>query len=193
MLNDDDLHWFPMRVSYSHPARLMKLKQQLDQEANVAQTYIPMEFKQTGPEKMQLTPAITNYIFIRVSLRDLRDIKGNKHDYEPLRYVMHPVLDANYREHTEVLYVPDKLMDDFIRVSSEASDKVIFLDNMQFACRPGQKVLITEGPFTGVHGIVKSIKKHLCVVIPIENVMAVAITNVPKKSLLYLPDEEDLG
>ena len=37
--------------------------------------------------------------------------------------------------------------------------------------------------FEGVEGILKSIKKHLCVVIPIQHVMAVAITNVPKKYL----------
>ena len=41
--------------------------------------------------------------------------------------------------------------------------------------------------------MVKSIKKHLCVVLPIKGVVAVAITNVPKKNLMYIKDESDTG
>ena len=180
-----------MRVSYSSSTKLMKLKQLLDQEPAVDRTFVPMELRRTGSEKIEYTPAINNFIFIRATLNNIISIKSNKIDYESLRYIMHPVLDDDYNQHTQILVVPDRHMEDFIRVSSEANDHVLFLENMEFACRPGQKVLITEGPFTGVRGTVKSIKKHLCVVIPIEQVMAVAITNVPKKALLYLPDDEE--
>ena len=81
-------------------------------------------------------------------------------------------------------------MNDFKRVTAEQNDRVVFLNNMEFACRPGTRVQITEGAFAGVKGVVKSFKKHLCVVIPIKDVAAVAITNVPKKHLLYLKGEE---
>ena len=81
-------------------------------------------------------------------------------------------------------------MSDFIRVTAEQNERVVFLNNLEYACKPGARVQITEGAFAGVKGGVKSFKKHLCVVIPIKDVAAVAITNVPKKHLLYLKEEE---
>jgi transcription antitermination factor NusG len=60
------------------------------------------------------------------------------------------------------------------------------IDNLNFAFRPGQKVKITQGVFEGVEGVLKSIKKHIAVVIPVKNIMAVAITNVPKKFIQRL-------
>jgi len=188
MLKDTDIHWFPLRISYASGTRLMKFKELLDQEATVIETFMPMRYERTSSTSMGFVPLITNYIFVRSTLEDLKAIKANKLAFEPLRYTMHRVLDEKYQEHSEILFVPDKRMEDFIRVSSSDNDKVIFLDNLEFACKPGQKVMITQGPFTGVQGVVKSIKKHLCVVLPIEEVTAVAIMNVPKKDLLYLPE-----
>ena len=189
MLNDNDLHWFPLRISHSSTPRLMHLKTLLDNEEEVRQTFVPMEFRRVGDTSMDFVPAISNLIFIRITLQNLRVIKANKHLYEPLRYIMRTVIDAEGRRQSEVLYVSDGKMDDFIRVSSKATDQVVFLNNLDFACRPSALVQITEGPFAGVKGRIKSFKKHLCVVIPIEDVAAVAITQVPKKHLIYLPEE----
>ena len=190
MLKDTDIHWFPLRINHSSPALLKTMKDRLDQEDAIEQTYVPLTFRRANATSMDFAPAITNYIFIRITLQQLRAIKGNKAMYEPLRYVMHPVYDQDFNKRSEVLYVTDKRMDDFIRVVSEANEQVIFLSNLKFACKPGQKVQITEGPFAGVKGVIKSYKKHLCVIIPIENVAAVAITGIHKKHLRYLSDDE---
>lgn len=167
----------------------MHLKDYLDNEEAVTQTFVPMEFRRVSETAMDFLPAISNLIFVRIALQDLRVIKANKQFYEPLRYIMRTATDAEGRRQSEVIYVADGKMDDFIRVSSKASDQVVFLNNLDFACRPSALVQITEGPFAGVKGRIKSFKKHLCVVIPIEDVAAVAITHVPKKHLVYLPDE----
>lgn len=189
MLSENDIHWFPLRISHSSPSRLMHLKGYLDNEEAVTQTFVPMEFRRVSETAMDFVPAISNLIFVRIALQDLRVIKANKQFYEPLRYIMRTATDAEGRRQSEVIYVADGKMDDFIRVSSKASDQVVFLNNLDFACRPSALVQITEGPFAGVKGRIKSFKKHLCVVIPIEDVAAVAITHVPKKHLVYLPDE----
>lgn len=189
MLNETDIHWFPLRISHSSTPRLMRLKALLDNEDVVLQTFVPMEFRRVSDTSMAFVPAISNLIFVRITLQNLRVIKANKQLYEPLRYIMRTVIDADDRRQSEVLYVADAKMDDFIRVSSIATDQVVFLNNLDFACRPSALVQITEGPFAGVKGRIKSFKKHLCVVIPIEDVAAVAITNVPKKHLIYLPEE----
>jgi len=94
---------------------------------------------------------------------------------------MHTGLDENYNPVREITYVPERQMHDLMRVIDNSNEQVAILQNLAFACKPGQKVEITEGTFKGVQGILKSIKKHLCVVIAINQVMAVAITNVHRK------------
>ena len=106
-----------------------------------------------------------------------------------LRFIMRPVPETR-GERKEVIWVPDPQMEDFIRVTSERNEKVLYLNNLDFALRPGARVQVKDGPFAGVQGIVKSIQKHLCVVLPVGGVVAVAILNIPKKSLIYLPQED---
>ena len=48
------------------------------------------------------------------------------------------------------------------------------------------KVCITDGFYTGVVGVVKHIKKNLCVVVAIEGVAAAAIMHVQRQHLKYV-------
>lgn len=166
----------------------MAMKHMLEKEATVSETYIPMEYR-TENFHTELVPAINNIIFVRTTYNHLKDIRQNQHLFEPLRYIMRPVFDGKETT-SEVLHVPDSMMKDFIRVTSERQSNVIFLDNLDFACKPGMKACITEGLYTGVMGVVKRIKKNLCIVIPIEGVAAAAIMHVPLKHLRYISDAE---
>ena len=183
-MNRHELQWFPLRVSYSSPARLLQLQEQLSGETAVSDCYVPMEYRMT-PEGMRSVPAITNLLFIQACYEQLAELRQDR-VYAPLRYIMHPVVDDRGQQHSEVLTVPDAQMRQFIRVTSERSDQVVYLQNLAFACRPGARVMITEGPFAGVEGTVKSLKKHLCVVVPIKDVAAVAITGIPRRHLIYI-------
>ena len=191
MLKRDEIHWFPLRIRHSNASRLLRLQSLLEEEPGVERTFIPMRFKKVAAEKMDFAPASDNLLFIRVTYDDLSRIKEKKALYEPIRYIMHPVLESDNTEHSEVLYVADGQMNDFIRVTSEESDKVVWLDNLDFACKPSQAVQITEGQFAGVKGRIKRIQGNVCVVIPIEQTAAVAIRNLPRKYLRYLTEEEN--
>ena len=191
MLKRDEIHWFPLRIRHSNASRLLRLQALLDEEPGVERTFIPMRFKKVAAEKMDFAPAVDNLLFIRVTYDDLSRIKEKKALYEPIRYIMHPVLEVDNTEHSEILYVADAMMDDFIRVTSEESDKVIWLDNLDFACKPSLAVQITEGQFAGVKGRIKRIQGNVCVVIPIEHTAAVAIRNLPRKHLRYLSDNSE--
>ena len=190
MLKENEVHWFPMRISHSSQTRLAEIKARLDQEQTVMHTYVPYEFVKVSPTKMDFIPSLVNYIFVQTSLEKLRKIKGNKSSYEALRFIMHPTYDEDYNKSTEILYISDKRMDDFIRVTTEENEKVIFLDNMDYACKPSQEVQITEGPFTGVTGRIKRIRGNRCVVILIGKEMAAAVTDLPRRHLRYLTEEE---
>ena len=117
-------------------------------------------------------------------------MKQNLELFEPLRFVMHPALDKALNRHNEVLFIPDRKMEDYIRVTKEENEKVIFLDNMAYACKPSQEVQITEGEFAGVVGRIKRIKGQRCVVLPIGSEMAAAVVDVPNKHLRYLTPED---
>lgn len=179
-----------MRISYSSTQRQQRLRDMLDQEEHVAETFIPMCYRKVSTTQMDFAPAVDNLIFVRIAFCHLEVIKSQKAKYEPLRYIMHNVVDGRLNEHSEPLFVPDRQMGDFLRVTSEACDNVVFLDNMAFACKPSQPVQIVSGRFAGVTGRIKRIKGNCCVVIPIEGTMAVAITNLPRKFLRYLTEEE---
>lgn len=191
MIDSGTDYWFAMRVRHSNPIRLMRMKELLDNEAGVAATYVAMRFQRVSPTKIDLAPAVNNLIFVRTTCEHMKSIKGNKVLYDPLSYIMHPVSDAHGKSHSEILTVPDKMMNDFIRVTSEANDKVVYFDNLSYACKPGQEVMITNGSFAGVKGVVKRIKGNVCVVIPIKQTIAVAITGLRRSQMVYLTEKEE--
>lgn len=181
------LHWYPMRIFHSSPKRQDELNDYLVKEPAVDRTYVARTL--VDPEEMTYASVLDNYIFIRTTLSALRDIKADKSKYGNLRYVMYNHRDKDDRPVSEISTVPNKQMEDFIRIIESANEHVLLLQNMSFALKPGQKVRIWQGPFEGIEGTLKSIKKHLCVVVPINGVAAVAITNVPKKFLQKIDDE----
>ena len=100
---------------------------------------------------------------------------------------MHPRYDdKNNLVGHDILTVPDGQMENFMRVASVTDDRVFFIDNLEFAGKPGQRVKVVEGDFAGVEGVVKRVKKNKCVVVQIEHVAAVAIAFIPSAFLVTL-------
>ena len=178
---DAVVRWYPMRIFHSSIKRQKGLNELLVQEDSVERTYVPQS--QVNAERKTYISTLVNYIFLYTSLKSLKEIKADKIRYENLRYVMNTGCDEHYNPTSEIAYVPNKQMEDFIRVTESGNEHVLMIENLDFAFKPGQKVRITQGIFEGVEGTLKSIKKHIAVVIPIKYIMAVAITNVPKKYL----------
>lgn len=191
MIAEGDVHWFPLRISNSSGSRQQHLQRLFDEEECIEETYVPLEYVKVGPKKMDFVPALLNYIFVRTTLRSLMDLKQNSGRYGSVRFTMHPVYEGEgFKKHTEILYIPDKNMHDFMRVVSADNDKVIFLDNLDYACKPSQPVQIVEGDFAGITGRIKRIKGNTCVVLPVGNIIAAAITGIPRKFLRYLSEED---
>lgn len=187
MLKENDIHWFPMRIRNSSLVRLEEMQKRLDAQGGIEQTYAPLRFMKVRDDKMDYANSLLNYIFVRSSFSELVRVKSL---FEPLRFVMHPDYDENYNIRHEVLYVSDKKMEDYIRVTEQENEKVIFLNNMDYVCRPSQEVQITDGQFAGVVGRIKRVRGNRCVVIPIGKEMAVGVMDVPKCHLRYMTDRE---
>ena len=178
------LHWFPMRVTYN---RELSVKKGLDELS--IENFVPMRYEIVGEgdrRRRKLVPAIHNLIFVRSTRPELTELKMTRREFLPMRYMMRQATPERPRE---ILRVPDKQMEDFIRVASVHDDSVMFLDYTDYLNNNiGTRVRVMEGQFAGVEGVIKRISKNRRVVVQIEGVAAVAITYVPAHSLQVIED-----
>ena len=186
-LSKDELHWFPMRVTYSRELLAKEFLESIGVECFLPMHYEYVEGKH--PRHRKLVPAIKNIIFIHSTREHITELKMYKKEMASLRYMMHPILDEehNLLRH-EILTVPDKQMENFIRVASVDDDRIFYIENLDFAGKPGQRVRVTDGDFAGVEGVIKRVKKNKCVVVQIEGVAAVAIAFLPSAFLQPLDE-----
>ena len=130
-----------------------------------------------------LVPAIHNLIFIHSKQEFITQLKMTRKEFEPLRYIIQSSLE---NMSSVILRVPDRQMENFMRVATVQDESVMFLDYKDFIGKEGRRVRINEGSFAGVEGIIKRIKKNKHVVVQIEGVAAVAITFVPSNFLSFI-------
>ena len=122
-------------------------------------------------------PVLNCIVFLRSTKQDALDLihyKGVKADY---------LFDCATHQ---MMVVPDKQMDDFMRVASAEDDRVMFLNYGSYLAKAGQRVKVTAGHFAGVEGVIKRIKNNKCVVVRLEGIAAVAILRFPVHSLIKL-------
>ena len=177
----DPKTWFPMRVTYQ---REMKVKAELDRlgiENFVPMRYKVMESQNDGDTELRrvLVPAINNLIFVRSTQERLSELKRRNEVLEPLRYIIDQTAE---RPHV-ILAVPDKQMENFMRVASRTDDSVMFLDDETIIGKEGRRVEIMGGAFEGVKGVIRRVKRCKRVVVEIEGVASVAIAYVPAEVL----------
>lgn len=170
----DPKKWFPMRVTYG---REMKVKVELDRLE--IENFVPLTFKvmdvNSDELHRELVPAINNLIFIRSTQERISGLKRSNEVLEPLRYLM----DLTAEEEHVILTVPDRQMENFMRVATKTDESVMFLDEKSIVGKEGKRVKIMGGVFEGVEGVVRRVKRCKRVVVEIEGVASVAIAHVP--------------
>jgi transcription antitermination factor NusG len=169
--------WFPMRVTYQ---REMKVKAELDRLE--IENFIPMTYQFTESRKQgdtelrrELVPAINNLIFVHSTKERISELKVSNELLEPLRYM----IDQTAGEAHTIMTVPDKQMENFMRVASVTDDTVMFLDETTIVGKEGKRVEIMGGPFEGVTGVIRRVKRCKRVVVELEGITCVAIAFVP--------------
>ena len=166
--------WFPMRVTYQ---REMKVKAELDRLG--IESFVPMTYKivdaDTDNPCRKLVPAIRNLIFVRSTQERISHLKSSNEILEPLRYM----IDNTAEEAHTIMTIPDKQMQNFMRVASKSDDSVMFLDDESVVGKEGKRVEIIGGAFEGVTGVIRRVKRCKRVVVEIESVASVAIAFAP--------------
>jgi transcription antitermination factor NusG len=193
--DSSEVKWFAMRVFNN---RILRIKEELEQKG--ARTYMAMKTVQTsGPgttakagtgttaqptpkpttKKIQLAPSL---LFVRTTSEALQDFK-QAHFTELMIY--------RRADSTDPAPIPEEEMRMFILVTSATdgrdvdliSEQIMGPDTKAFNFKPGEKVRVTEGPFKGAEGIIKRIKKDRKLLVAIQGVVVVAISNVPARFL----------
>ena len=170
----DPKTWYPMRVTYG---REIKVKGELDRLG--IENFVPMTYKVVDVNgeilHRELVPAINNLIFVRSTQERISGLKRSNEVLEPLRYMM----DHTAEEKHVILTVPDRQMENFMRVATNTDESVMFLDEKSIVGKEGKRVKIMGGSFEGVEGVIRRVKRCKRVVVEIEGVASVAIAYVP--------------
>lgn len=159
-------HWYVMRSTYS---REIKAKEMLNADGVVC--YVPMKRMRTeSGDKM--VPAVHNLVFVHTN-RKFMDKWKRKHEEEcPLRYAMD-------RTTSSPMIVCDKEMEDFILVTRDSNEEIIYLDNPNVVVEKGKQIEIVCGQYTGVRGIVLRILRDRKVVVSVNGLVSVALSGIP--------------
>lgn len=168
----DDLsliRWFPLRVPYG---RELKLKAFLD--GRQIECFIPMMHtmvEKDGVRRKVILPAIRNLCFVRETRCHIDGLRVELAG----RIAVHYIWDKATRE---PIVVPDKAMQDFIRISRTMDDDLVYLSDVTPKLREGQRVRVLAGPFQGVEGVVVRLHKSRRVMVELPGMMAVATTYI---------------
>ena len=125
-------------------------------------------------------PAINNLIFVRSTQGRISELKTTNEVLEPLRYM----LDHTAGKEHEIMTVPDRQIENFMRVASMTDDSVMFLDEKTIVGKEGKRVKIIGGAFEGVEGVIRRVKRCKRVVVELEGIASVAIAYVPAGLLM---------
>lgn len=155
-----------MRVTYSRELKAQKFLQ----EAGV-ECYVPMRWERNDEGK-HLVPVVHNLIFVHSS-REFMDAYKRKVEIECLlRYMMDKSTGLP-------MVVRDKEMEDFMRITAERDEGVLYLDNPSVVAKKGIPVEIVSGSFRGVQGKLLRIRRDRKVVLQLAGVVAVAVDGIP--------------
>ena len=172
--SSEGVHWYVLRVTYS---RELKIKAILDERG--VRAFVPMMWKKTeeaGKTGRKLVPAVNNLCFVNWTKSGIDRFIQEFGDKSPVYY---------YWDRTagRPMTVPEKSMEDFIKVSSSMDEDLIYLTEISQKLREGQVVKVIEGPFKDVTGKIVRIKKNRRVLVELPGFLAVTTNHLSPQSL----------
>ena len=172
--------WYAIRVTYN---RELKVKEDLD--ARNIPCFVPMQYRReerNGVMVKRLVPSVHNLIFINLTPSEMREYKETTQ--LPIRYIMN-------RGTRKPIIVPDREMENFIKVAGTYNEKLIYLNPEPGDFSEGERVRIIGGDFEGAEGIFVRIKRDRRVLVSIPGVVAVATTHVHLSMLEKITDPDE--
>lgn len=171
--DDNNKHWYVLRAVFRSE---LKVRDALRRSG--FRCYVPMSYRierMRGHKMRRLTPAISELVFVYATPSAINDFK--LHSKETVYWLTKPC-----GERREKIIVPDKQMDDFIRITQQNEQSVTYFHPEEITLHKGDHIIIHGGPFDGVEGTLLKIKgkreKQLIVSIP--NIISAAVSIKPE-------------
>lgn len=169
----DQSAWYVLRVTYQR-----EMQAHLKLMDMGIESYVPTQRKKVvrgGRISYRTVSALHNYIFVRATLGQIKQIKELYIPY--LRFMM----GHDERGTKCPQCVPEEQMRHFIAITGSESEMIKYLDPETIDLTKGDKVRILAGPFEGVEGTFMKIsaKNEKRVVVKIEGITAVATAAIP--------------
>lgn len=161
--------WFVLRATYS---RELKIQEMLREKG--VRTFVPMMWRKhtvAGKAEKKLVPAVSSLCFVYWDRESVDRFIRSFGDSRPVNYYWDRASEAP-------LKVPEKAMDDFMKVASTMDEDLIYLTEISEKLREGQTVKVKDGPFKGVEGKIVRIRKSRRILVEIPGMVAVATTYV---------------
>lgn len=168
--------WHVLRVSYS---REQKVHDWLKERG--FEVYMPLHYEEVlsnGKRKRVKAPLLHNFIFIHATRTDIDFVMGSSSKNYFSYYYNHFKVDASGKN--PPLTIPQRQMDNFIRLTSIESEHVLFVSSEKCHFKDGDRVLITDGIFKGVEGRTARINRQSRVVVELEGIGCVTTAFIPK-------------
>ena len=181
--DENEQFWFVM----GSRNQLKELQIRDEARTKGLEAYVPVRYQYKtirGQKQRKMIPAVSGYIFVKATTKELEDWIMNSH------YLIFP-RKSSFTDKEEFLTVPNHEMENFIAVIEKAGEHITYFKPEEIALNPGDKIRIRGGFYDGREGIITRIKgkrnKHL--VVQIQGVLVAAVELQPE--LVQLIQEKE--
>ena len=184
-LKPDVLYWFPIRATYHRAKKVHDKIVALNN--NNLETYLPMQYRieyvndnsDTPTTRIKEEPLDKGLLFVRATPDHFRALLN----YQSLIPGLTPYYNhfsTNESGKNDFLTVPDRQMESF-RIIVESRNKDIIVNQAEIPqFIEGDRVVVTDGPFAGVEGVVMKYKHQKRVFVELKGVGSYATAYVPE-------------
>ena len=171
--------WFVLRVAYHHEQAAKDWLEELGID-----TYLAMhdaEKEKNGKKKRVREPLIPNLLFVQTTQEKMNLALASPANAYLSYYYDHFRTNADGKN--PPLIVPDKQMDNFIRLTSIDNDHILFVDRSQCHFKSGDHVVVTDGDFRGIEGRIARVSRQQRVVVELDGIGYITTAYIPKAFL----------
>ena len=180
-LRPDVRYWFPIRATYHRAQKVYDRLVALND--NRLELYLPTihrieEEKAAGKTIIREEPLDKGLLFVRAALIDFRALLDDSSRIPGMTpYYNH--FSVNEFGKNELLTVPDRQMESFRIIVESRNQNILVRQTELPEIITGDRVVVTDGPFAGVEGIVMKHKHQKRVFVQLQGVGCYATAYVP--------------
>jgi len=168
--------WYVFRASYGREDKAFDYLVEDGIYTYIAKKVVERYVK--GKRKRFLSPLIPNLIFAYVTEEEAKRYVNDTPALSYLTYYYnHFETDANRKN--PPLIVPNREMDQFVRVTSTKDRHLLFVEPAQCHYKGGEQVRVIEGAFAGVEGRVARVMGQQRVVVSLTKIGLVSTAYIP--------------